>query len=86
MIRVRDDPGEVPPPPAYLHSEVQTEDEEADYLEALSEAAGGLPGGGAEPGVRGDGQGGGPLHKRQQQQHRNGEAQEPGDVGIVEMM
>lgn len=56
----------------YLDSQIKAEDDEADHLDALGEAAGGLPGRGAIPGVRGDGQGRRALHECQQQHHHNG--------------
>lgn len=66
----------------YLYSQIKTEDDQADDLKALSEAAWRLPGRRAMPGVRGDGQGGRTLHKRQQQQHGDGQAQTPAQVDM----
>ena len=61
----------------YLDSEVNRENDEANHLEALSEAARRLPRWGAKSGVWGDRQRGGTLHKGQQQHHCNCQAQAP---------
>lgn len=63
--------------PAHLNSDVHREDDEADHLDALGEAAGRLPGWRAMPGVRGDGEGGRALHEGQQQHRRYGQTQTP---------
>lgn len=67
-----------PLPPAHLHREVGGEAQQAEDLDALRQAAGRVPGLGAEADVRGAGERGRGLNKRQNQDQENDEAQNPG--------
>lgn len=64
--------------PHHLHGDVGREDQQAERLQALGQAAGRLPGGQAVAHVRGAGEGGGGLNKSQGQDQEDGEAQNPG--------
>ena len=71
-------PTSAPRQPPHLHGDVGREDQQAECLDALGQAAGRLPGGRAVAHIRGAGERGGGLNKSQSQDQENGEAQNPG--------
>lgn len=62
----------------HLHGDVSREDQQAERLDALGQAAGRLPGGQAVAHVRGARERGRGLNEGQSQDQENGEAQNPG--------